>query len=70
MACGIFVPRPGIEPVPLAVKALSPNCWTTREVTPFYTLDHRVGPNAVQPVSHCFLVNTIHGGVSQAESAI
>ena len=31
-ACGILVPRPGIEPRPSAVKALSPNQWTTREV--------------------------------------
>ena len=23
--------QPGIEPTPLAVKALSPNLWTTRE---------------------------------------
>ena len=30
-ACGILVPRPGIEPGPLAVKALSPNQLTTRE---------------------------------------
>ena len=30
-ACGILVPRPGIEPVPSAVKALSPNHWTARE---------------------------------------
>ena len=31
-ACGILVPRPGIEPVPLAVEAWSLNHWTTREV--------------------------------------
>ena len=30
-ACGILVPRPGIEPGPLAVKAPNPNRWTTRE---------------------------------------
>ena len=31
--CGlwILVPQPGIEPGPLAVKAPSPNHWTTRE---------------------------------------
>ena len=28
-ACEILAPRPGIEP---AVKAWSPNCWTTKEV--------------------------------------
>ena len=30
-ACRILVPRPGIEPVPSAVKALSPNHWTARK---------------------------------------
>ena len=29
--CRILVPRPGIEPWPLAVKAPSPNHWTARE---------------------------------------
>ena len=29
LACGILVPRPGIEPP--AVEAQSPNHWTTRE---------------------------------------
>ena len=31
VVCGILVPGPGIEPRPLAVKAPSPNQWTTRE---------------------------------------
>ena len=31
-ACGILVPRPGIEPGAMAVKAPNPNHWTTREV--------------------------------------
>ena len=31
LARGIVVPRPGIEPMPLAVKARSPNHWTIRE---------------------------------------
>ena len=31
-ACGNFVPWLGIEPVPPAVEAPSPNCWTAREV--------------------------------------
>ena len=30
-ACGILVPQPGIEPVPPAMEARSPNHWTTRE---------------------------------------
>ena len=33
-ACRILVPQPGIEPRPTAVKALSPNYWTTREFPP------------------------------------
>ena len=32
MACGILVPRPGIEPGHPAVEAWSPNHWTAREV--------------------------------------
>ena len=31
-ACGILVPRTGIEPVPPAVEAWSLNHWTAREV--------------------------------------
>ena len=30
--CGILVPQPGIEPRPSAVRAQSPNYWTTREL--------------------------------------
>ena len=30
-ACGFLVPRPGIEPTPLAAKAQSANHWTARE---------------------------------------
>ena len=30
-ACGMLIPRPGIEPVPSAVKTQSPNLWTARE---------------------------------------
>ena len=32
VACGILVPWPGIESVPPAVEAWSPNHWTAREV--------------------------------------
>ena len=52
-ACGILLPRPGIEPQPSAVKAWSPNHWTTREfpvccftyffkdlLTYFFDVDH------------------------------
>ena len=31
LACEILVPRPGIEPRPLAVRLWSPNHWTARE---------------------------------------
>ena len=34
-ACGIFVSRLGIEPVPLIVEAWSLNHWTTREAPSF-----------------------------------
>ena len=30
-ACKILLPRPGIEPLPLAVEAQNPNHWTSRE---------------------------------------
>ena len=30
-ACGILIPRPGMEPVPPAVGAWSPKHWTARE---------------------------------------
>ena len=32
VACRILIPWPGIEPRPTAVKALSANHWTTREL--------------------------------------
>ena len=35
MACGIFVPRPGIEPLPPASGAWNLNHWITREVPRF-----------------------------------
>ena len=35
-ACRILVPRPGIEPAPLAVKAWNPNYWTAREFPKIY----------------------------------
>ena len=31
-ACGILVPQPGVEPVPLALGARSLKHWTSREV--------------------------------------
>ena len=35
LACGMFVPRPGIELTPPALGVQSLNHWTTREVLPF-----------------------------------
>ena len=32
VACGILFPRSGIEPGPLAVKALNPNHWTPQGI--------------------------------------
>ena len=32
MACGILVPRPGMEPMPPALEAQGFNHWTAREV--------------------------------------
>ena len=32
VACRILVPQPGIEPMPPAMEAWSPNHWTAREV--------------------------------------
>ena len=37
MACKILVPQPGIEPVPPALEAGSPNLWTTREVPKYFS---------------------------------
>ena len=30
-ACGLLVPRPGVEPIPSAVKVQGPNPWTTSD---------------------------------------
>ena len=38
----ILVPRPGIEPVPSAVKAWSPNYWTAREFPKVFILDSSI----------------------------
>ena len=32
VACGIFIPLPGIEPIPPAMEVRSLNHWTIREV--------------------------------------
>ena len=32
MACGILLPRPGMEPTPPALAAWGINYWITREV--------------------------------------
>ena|SRR5574340_1218115 len=43
-ASGILFLQPGIKPQPSAVKALSPNHWTTREF-PFHLSLDRIGIN-------------------------
>ena len=59
MACRILVPPPGIEPGPLAVKAQSPNHWTTREILTECVFEAR---------PHRFIVNdegwSPHAGIS------
>ena len=32
VACGILVPRPGVEPTPPALEAQSFNHWTAKEI--------------------------------------
>ena len=41
VACGIFVPWPGLEPLPSAVEAQSLNYCTTRgvQILPLYFID-------------------------------
>ena len=39
-ACGISGPQPRTEPRPLAMKAQSPNHWTTREFQEFFILQN------------------------------
>ena len=54
VACRIVVPREGIEPVPSAAKARSPNHWTTREFPNFFY----------------FLFFLLVSGVQQSDSVI
>ena len=67
MACGILVPWPGIEPRPMAVKAPSPNHWSTRgfpkcdfNVGFFFFFKWRKGPTKSQcgPSGEDVLPNT------------
>ena len=51
MACGILVPRPGIEPTPPALEVQGLICWTTREV-PEATVSENV-------YSSCKVINLI-----------
>ena len=59
-ACGILVPRPGIEPVHLAVEARSLNHWTTRKLPKLPFLDSSIfclvfNPAVINinPISFC-----------------
>ena len=63
-ACGILVPRPGIESRPLTVKALNPNHWTTRELPIFKKSNGLVFlllPLACESALECF---SLHPGNS------
>ena len=56
-ACGILIPRPGIEPMPPAVEVRSLNHWTTREVPwlPVFTCKPRpYSQHALSPVPALF----------------
>ena len=51
MACGILVPRPGIEPLPPAMEAQTLNHWTTREFPVFdFKSDHFIQSKIVQMI--------------------
>ena len=52
---GILVPRPGIEPLPPAVEAWSPNHWITREVPLQDILKH----SWIQVIHHLSLCPTL-----------
>ena len=39
-AWGIVVPRPGIEPMSLAVKAWSLNHWTSKDIPTYFLLKY------------------------------
>ena len=41
----MLVPWPGVEPVPSAMKAQSPNHWTTREFPKQHKISEYSGPN-------------------------
>ena len=42
-ACGMLVPRPGIEPLPSAVRAQSPNHCTNGEFPVLFCLNNYLG---------------------------
>ena len=66
VGCGILVPRPGFEPGPLAVKAQSPNHWTSREVPKIHLLTtmkmHALRPPQTQNkvIQYCSLYIRIY----------
>ena len=60
VAYGIFVPWPGIEPAPLAVKAQNPNHWTVRE----FPLVHSLHMTACLWVSSLSWIHFYHPSYS------
>ena len=61
MACGILVPPPGIELMPLAVKARSPNHWMATEVPTTGWPRNSPGPVLIShhPAVFFFLINIL-----------
>ena len=51
-ACGILVPRPGIEPTPPALEAQSLNHWTAREVPEMKNNLRRLWSKGYIPTCH------------------
>ena len=57
-SCRILIPFPGTEPVPLAVKALSPSHWTTREFPTLYWSTLGLASNHRCVLSHSWTNNS------------
>lgn len=52
VGCGIFVPQPGNEPGPWAVRELSPNHWTTGEYQRLRLLNVSIPYNSILSLLH------------------
>ena len=58
MTCEIFIPQPGIEPMPHAAEAWSLNHWTAREVPipALYLYCHRL-PRFFLEMDELYIIN-------------